>query len=414
VNRRTFLLWLGAIVLGGAAVRVLYTLQFAPYPPHGLFDQVYYRLEAQLVANGHGFTDPFLLAFQGRHVASIGHPPFYTVFLAGVYKLFGAGYALPLAGTVSGAVTIVALAFVARHLAGDRAGLIAAALAAVYPMLITADGALMSESLYGALLAVTLLVSYRLVERPSLWPAIAFGVLMGLATLTHGDAFLFLPMVLVPAFRAPGGRWRSVLVALAAFVVVMAPWTIRNAEVFGEFIPISSNTVIAGANCHDTYYGSNIGGWDLGCIKAYPGNEASSIDRATQDAVTYAEHHVTRLPVVAAAREVRTWFALPGNVSNLEGRAGHAVDLGYLMYFALVALSVYGIVVLRRRGVGVWLIVSPFVLVALIALVFYGGVRFRQPAELSLVVLGAIALDALWQRVAQRHAPLDLAAQAGD
>ncbi len=401
-------------MLVGVVLRVVYTLHSAPWPPTGLGDQVYYLFAAQFLAHGQGFIDPFL-AVNHTHAASVGHPPFYVVVLAGVVKLFGnSEHAIRLAGSVFGAVTIVALAFVARRLAGDRAALIAAGLAAVYPMLITADGAVMSESLYGALMALALLGAYRLLEAPSVWRAIAFGVVVGLATLTHGDAILFLPMVMVPAFRVAAGGRRAVLVACVAFAVVMAPWTIRNARVFHEFIPISSNTVVAGANCHDTYYGSNVGGWDLDCIKNYPGDEAHSIDRATADATNYAEHHLTRLPVVAAAREVRTWFALPGNVSNLEGRAGRAVDLGYLMYYALAGLSVYGIVVLRRRGVGMWLIVAPIVLVAITTLVFYGGVRFREPAELSLVVLGAVALDAIWQRVSERRAPLDLAAQAGD
>jgi hypothetical protein len=48
-----------------------------------------------------------------------------------------------------------------RGLAGDLAGLLAAGLAAVDPALIAADGALMSESLYRLLLAMTLLAAYR-------------------------------------------------------------------------------------------------------------------------------------------------------------------------------------------------------------------------------------------------------------
>ena len=45
-------------------------------------------------------------------------------------------------------------------------GLIAAGLAAVYPTLIAADGALMSETLYGALVALALLAAYRLLDAP--------------------------------------------------------------------------------------------------------------------------------------------------------------------------------------------------------------------------------------------------------
>ena len=75
--------------------------------------------------------------------------------LTGLYELGGTGQeAQRLLGSLFGAGTIVTLAVLGRRVGGDRVGLIAAAVAAVYPMLITADGALMSESLYGFLVAL--------------------------------------------------------------------------------------------------------------------------------------------------------------------------------------------------------------------------------------------------------------------
>ena len=71
-----------------------------------------------------------------------------------------------LAGALFGAGTIVVVALIARRLAGDRAGLLAGALAAAYPVLVAADGALMSESLLGLLVAGSLLAAYRLRDRP--------------------------------------------------------------------------------------------------------------------------------------------------------------------------------------------------------------------------------------------------------
>ena len=45
-----------------------------------------------------------------------------------------------------------------------------------------------------------------------------------------------------------------------------------------------------------------------------------------------------------------------------------------------------------------WILVAPFVIVAVTALPTYGNLRFREPAEMSLVVLAAVGLDALWRR----------------
>jgi len=55
-------------------------------------------------------------------------------------------------------------------------------------------------------------------------------------------------------------------------------------------------------------------------------------------------------------------------------------------------------VLLRRRAVPVLVLMSTFVLVTSTSLLFYGTARLREPAELSLVVLAAVAVDQLWRR----------------
>jgi hypothetical protein len=72
--------------------------------------------------------------------------------------------------------------------------------------------------------------------------------------------------------------------------------------------------------------------------------------------------------------------------------------LGVVMFFLLVPPAIWGALSLRRRGVNPWILLMPFVVVSVTALVTYGNVRFREPAELSLVILAAVALDALWRR----------------
>jgi hypothetical protein len=39
-----------------------------------------------------------------------------------------------------------------------------------------------------------------------------------------------------------------------------------------------------------------------------------------------------------------------------------------------------------------------FVLVSVVAVLIYGEVRFREPAEVALVLLAAVGVDHLWQR----------------
>jgi hypothetical protein len=61
------------------------------------------------------------------------------------------------------------------------------------------------------------------------------------------------------------------------------------------------------------------------------------------------------------------------------------------------------VVLLRRRGTTQWPLLVPFALVTILAAVAYGIPRFRVPAEVSLVVLAAVAVDAAWERWGARR-----------
>ncbi|MBD0281647.1 MAG: glycosyltransferase family 39 protein [Thermoleophilaceae bacterium] len=399
-SRRGFWPPLLAIVAAGVVIRVLYTLVEAPWPPPGLDDQFYFSALPKLLAEGHGFVAPFRFAFRDEIVRTAEHPPLYSVVLAGPAKL---GLTSPdaqrLAGAAFGAGTVAAVGLLGRRLGGRRAGLLAAGLAAVYPTLIAADGALMSESLLGLLVALSLLAAYRLVEAPTVGRAATLGAVAGLAALTRGEALLLLPLLLLPVLFRPA-RGPAAIVVVLAFVVVVAPWTVRNWIVFDRPVLVATNsgTAVAGANCDATYRGDKLGGWWPPCIREHPGmNEAEHHSQALADGVRYAGHHLDRLPVVLAARLGRVWslydpFQIP------EGRSARVQKLGVLMFFALLPLAVAGALTLRRRGVGVWIILVPFAVVSVTALATYGNVRFREPAELSLVVLAAVAIDRFLRR----------------
>jgi 4-amino-4-deoxy-L-arabinose transferase-like glycosyltransferase len=405
-QRPGFRLALLGIVAVGVVIRVVYTLVESPWPPPGLDDQFYFSALPKLLADGHGFVAPFKLYFQHVSVATAEHPPLYSVVLT-LTALVGldSADAFRLAGSVFGAGTIALVGLLGRRLAGDRAGLIAAGIAAVYPTLIAADGALMSETLYGLLTAASLLAAYRLVDAPGAGRAAVLGGLVALTALTRGEALVLLPLVLIPVVWRRGA-WqrdglRAAAIALVAFLIVLTPWTARNWIVFNRPVAIATNsgTAVAGANCAVTYAsGDHLGGWYPPCIKEHPGkNEAEHHAEALKDGVRYADHHLGRLPVVLAARLGRVWsvykpFAIP------EGRSVRVQKVGVIAFFLLVPFGVAGYFLLRRRGEVTWILLAPFIIVAVTALTTYGNLRFREPAEIALVVLAAIALDELLRR----------------
>jgi 4-amino-4-deoxy-L-arabinose transferase-like glycosyltransferase len=392
-----FTRWLIGIVAVGVGLRALQTLLVAPWPPGIFNDEAYYSTLAHLVASGHGFVRP--AEFFGDHISipTAERAPLFTTFVAALYKLGLSGGDGRLVGLFTGGGTIVALGLLGRRLAGERAGLIAAGLAALYPILIAADGAMMTESTYGVFAAFSMVVAYRLLDRPSWGMAALLGALLGLAALARGEALLLLPLLLIPlVWKRPGG-WGVAGAVVLAFALVLTPWTIRNWSAFDRPVLIATEggETLAGANCDVTYYGDRIGTWQYSCARFDGhGNEAVELNKAGHRGTRFAREHAGRVPLVLAARFGRTWglwepFAVP------EGRRKWVQQIGAAVYFVLLPFAAWGIVLLRRRGVPLLIVLAPFVTVTLTTLLAYGQIRFRHSAELSLVVLAAVAVDRL-------------------
>jgi hypothetical protein len=68
------------------------------------------------------------------------------------------------------------------------------------------------------------------------------------------------------------------------------------------------------------------------------------------------------------------------------------------MFWVLAPFAAAGAVVLRRRREPLAILLVPIAMVILTALSTYGSTRFRFAAEPSVVVLAAVALDALARR----------------
>jgi 4-amino-4-deoxy-L-arabinose transferase-like glycosyltransferase len=393
---------LALIALAALAIRTAATLRHRDYPVIG--DALTFHLEGGHLAHGEGFRRIF------EDVPTAEHPPLFICLLA-LFTLLGAGGILAqqlLLGVV-GAATVVLVGLLGRRVAGERAGLIAAAVAAVHPLLWLADGALMSESLYGPFVVAALLAACAYVGTRTAARAALVGALVGLAALTRGEALLLGPLLaLATLVRSPlPGRARLAHLGalVAAFAVVLAPWSIRNALTFDAPVLISANAdgVWVGANCEPTYYGPIVGSWDFPCYGRRPaGDEAEQSKEYRRRGIAYMRAHAGRVPVVLAARLGRVWDVYRPDQNRVfaasEGRPARSEQLGVLLYWLLVPAAVAGVWLLRGRRHVVAILLAPAAMVTVTALLSYGGTRFRFAAEPSIVVLAAVAADALLRR----------------
>jgi hypothetical protein len=239
-----------------------------------VYDAKAYAAIAANLKEGNGFT-----VGRGATQPSSNYSPGLPLFVAGLYEATGGVHErlARLVLALVGALSILFAYAIARRLtrhplrpgssevgaaAGDRRrlvkdpppavehspsvvpGLLGALAVAVFPALLEYQGMLMSEPLAATLLAGGVLAVL------SAWGGdwarwLLPGALFGALALVRPEYLAVAVLVAAVIFaRESGSDWRQSLlraaVFLGALVVVIAPWTIRNAVALDRFVPIST------------------------------------------------------------------------------------------------------------------------------------------------------------------------------
>ena len=236
---RWLALALAAVVLLGGGLR--FAAAVNPNPTQSPDERSYVKLAQSLTRGTYGDR-------QTRLQRPLHWPPGAPVMFAASRVIdddpdFPVAYLLQAVVATLLIGVVFAIGFVA---AGPVAGLVAAALVAFYPPLITLTGSLQSEPLGALLIAMAVLaVTWALRRDGRLrWWALA-GVLFGLAVLTRTDLLLGPPLVgaivaLVLLRRHGLKPALSVATVLgAAYLLTLAPWTIYVSDRAGKFTPVT-------------------------------------------------------------------------------------------------------------------------------------------------------------------------------
>ncbi len=358
-------------------------------------------------------------------------PPAYPYFVAAVDLLDGhtavdssAVHGARLANAALGTVTVALVGLVALELFGPTIGLVALAVAAVYPVLIEVSALLIAENLFTMLIlaSVWAVLRARRARRPLAWITAA-GILLGLATLAHENGFV---LVLPLAFAAWTAAERSIKGPLAlavAAVLMISPWTIRNAIVMHSFIPVSDETgiTLVGAynsvSAHDPRVPYR---WRLHISVRPPlrYTEPQLSSRLASRALHYIGQHPSA-PFVVAYDNTLRMLELAGSFA--WRRAAGAVDLerpdaeiGVIAFWILCVLAIAGTFTAPVRSAPRWLWVMPLLLALTVIFVNVETPRFREPIDPFLILPAACALSALAARLHRapiwrvRRAPVPL------
>ena len=385
-------------------------------------DRGYDRLACALVA-GEGYTRSGPPATRegcgrspepGRPTAF--RPPSYPMFLAAVYTVteplgIDRWTAARLAQALLGTIVVGLLGLIAYQLWGRRAAIAALGIGAVFAPAIVIGGSLLSETLFVALMlaAIAALLASRAAGGDRRW-LVAAGVAAGLAVLTRSNApVLLVPLAIGAASGAGAARARiaRVAVVLGVAALVVAPWTVRNALAFDEFIPVST---VSGSSLAGTYSDTPRndprwpGAWKppstfpelRQVVRRVRRDEPESQRVLTQHAREYILDNPGYAVSVAARNawrmtglEGRDWWRFSGRSHSLPEWTADAAWIGFLI---VLPLAVAGAFTREARRAPLWFWLLPALMFVSVIFVV-GETRLRAPVDAFVVLLAAIAVS---------------------
>jgi hypothetical protein len=388
---------------------------------------------ARALATGFGYADPFT----GHSGPTAWSPPLYPLLIAGVFKIFGvysaasAWVLLTINSIFSAATSSVVYEIASRCFhqtgRGRKIALWSGWLWALYPaamqfavrwiwdMCITAF-------LFSKILAIALRVrgvgeealpaettpQYQTTGR---WAA--FGILSGLVVLLNSTLLLFLPVcglwMLLGAFKTKAPIVPTLLRSALACALVLsciAPWMIRNYNVFHAFIPLRGNL---GAELHQSILEENQGfpwGATIPVCEVCPVfqqyrqmGEAAYVRREGELAKQEIRAHKLRFVGYCLKRFYFFWVSLPKPPE--KGILIEAVR--EMNYFFLSLASLLGLALALKQHIpGTVLFAWAFALAPLTYYFITVQARFRHPLEPIMTILAVF----LFQSATKRRKPV--------
>jgi len=367
-------------------------------------DGLQYVAVAQSLLAGHGFGLQTL------------RPPGYPAFIAAVWWVTGQDLiALRVVEALVGTLTVALIGAFGTRWFGRGAGRLAMAFAALHPVLAYLPSTQYSENLLVLVCVLAYGCLFDAIARPrrGLWPWIAGGVFLGVASLIRPNVAVLAPGLLLgaawPLSRAGRGFLLPGLACVVALSLTLAPWMIRNHREHGHWF------FIATGGGRSLWLGSNdLSSGRAGSIAAPDSAMLADLGRQPDDVARdrrFAELGLAWMkadPARAARRYLihmsSLWAIYPDTATrapfiNLAARVAQGVASVVIFAGALVSLA-------RARDVPLLApMVAAIVLFSLVNAMFFMVLRYRMPLEPLLIWMSALGWTQLMAALGRSSGP---------
>jgi 4-amino-4-deoxy-L-arabinose transferase-like glycosyltransferase len=399
-NARTSVIWIFAMAF---ALRVAYILIAHTYrvKPDGDFFSFGYEMGriGRAVALGQGFADPF----GAQTGATAWEPPLYPYLIAAVFRVTGiyshaSAFILLSLNSLFSALTCVPIFLIARRCFSEKVAVWSAWAWALFPpVMYWCVRWVWETSLAALLLAVIFWMALEMEELRGSAPWIGFGLLWGVAALTNSSLLSFLPVsglwVWYRRSRLGKPSFAGVTLAAIFFCAMIAPWLVRNFEVFGKFVFIRSNF---GAELRLGNGPGADGTWmsylhptqnDLALKQYEQMGEMAYVTERKRQALEFIRADYARFARLSLKRFVYYWAGRP-RTSQMAALVDNSA------FLASSILAFWGVGrALRRRRHSAWLFLWLLLSYPTIYYFVYPHSRYRHPIEPEMTILIAYVIS---------------------
>jgi 4-amino-4-deoxy-L-arabinose transferase-like glycosyltransferase len=208
-----------------------------------------------------------------RNPDLLGHPPGYSILLALIYRLAGeSDLAVQLFQILCDSLAAVMIFLIAVDLLPFGVGIIAGFMAAFAPQFSWNSILLLPDTLAALPILVAIYLITRARRRPRWSTILGAGALIGVSCWFRANALLLAPFLalVMPIIFPRGLRLKMGLALIAGACLTLTPLTIRNAVVFGHFIPVSlgaGQTLLEGIADYDETGSLGLSNTDMGLME---------------------------------------------------------------------------------------------------------------------------------------------------